>query len=110
MRIQIENWDFTEPESEGCIVAAKLNLNNAQTCRLEIYPMIYANVGGEVIPEIVVLCELPGESLDSENPTRRWIARPPDESCEWSKVELSETFIRQINERIDAIFAEAQAE
>jgi hypothetical protein len=72
--------------------------------------MIYANVGGEVIPEIAVLCELPGESVNSENPVRRWIARPPDDSCEWSKVDMSDTFIRQVNQKIDEIFAEPQEE
>jgi len=105
MRIQIEDWKFIEPENEGCIVAADLDLDNACEARIEIYPMIYANVGGEVIPEIVVIAELPGESVNAGSPVKRWIARPPDESCEWSKVDLSETFIRQINEKIDAIFA-----
>ncbi len=108
MRIQIEDWKFIEPETEGCIVAADLTLDNACDARIEIFPMIYANVGGEVIPEIVVTAELPGESVNAGSPVKRWIARPPDESCEWSKVELSETFIRQINEKIDEIFAEVQ--
>lgn len=108
MRISIDDWKFITPEAEGCIVAADLNLDNAQTARIEIYPMIYANVGGEVIPEIVVIGELPGESADSATPIRRWIARPPDESSEWSKVDLSETFIRQVNQKIDEIFAEVQ--
>ncbi len=108
MRIQIEDWRFIEPESEGCIVAADLTLSNACEARIEIYPMIYANVGGEVIPEIVVLAELPGESPNGGDAVKRWIARPPDESCAWSKVELSETFIHQVNEKIDAIFAHVE--
>ena len=108
MRIQIEDWKFIEPENDGCIVAADLTLDNACEARIEIYPMIYANVGGEVIPEIVVLAELPGESINAGDHVKRWVARPPDESCEWSKVDLSETFIRQINGKIDEIFAEVQ--
>lgn len=108
MRINIDDWKFITPETENCIVAADLHLDNAQTARIEIYPMIYANAGGEVIPEIVVIGELPGESFKSENPIRRWIARPPDDSCEWSKVDLTTTFIRQVNQKIDEIFAEAQ--
>ena len=110
MRIAIDDWKFITPVAEGCIVAANLNLDNAQTARIEVYPMIYANVGGEVIPEIAVLCELPGESVNSENPVRRWIARPPDDSCEWSKDDMSDTFIRQVNQKIDEIFAEPQEE
>ena len=56
-------WKFIEPETEGCIIAADLTLDNACEARIEIYPMIYANVGGEVIPEIIVLAELPGDDF-----------------------------------------------
>jgi len=108
MRIQIEDWNFIEPRHEGCIVAAELTLDNACEALIEIYPMIYANVGGEVIPEIVVLGELPGEAPDAGDHVKRWVARPPDESCEWSKVELGETFIRQVNEKIDEIFSHVE--
>lgn len=105
MRLTADDWHFVNTPNDGSVVAVDLFLDNGQHARMLVYPLINPNWQGEQIPEIVVLCEMPGEKLTSENQTRRWITRAPDKSCSWSGVELSATLIRQINERLDAAVA-----
>jgi hypothetical protein len=100
MRIIVDDWHFVPPPDDGSVVAVDLFLDNGQHARLEVIPLINPYSEAEQIPELVVKCEMPGEKLHMETPTRRWITRPPDRCCEWSHVELSPTLIRQINDRL----------
>lgn len=100
MRLNVDDWHFTNSPNRNCVVAVDLYLDNGQHARLEVIPLINPNVEEDQIPEIVVLCEMPGEKLSQEPEPRRWISRPADRTCEWSTVELSPTLIRQINDRL----------
>jgi hypothetical protein len=105
MRFSADDWTFIQPSSRGCLVAVDLFLDNGQHARLEVYPLVNPYMAGDQTPEIIVLCEMPGENLHRPPLAKRWITRPPDNSCEWSKVELSPTLIRQINEQLEAAMA-----
>lgn len=102
MRLTADDWTFVQPTHRGCLVSAELFLDNGQHAQLEVYPLINPYSGGDQIPEIIVLCEMPGENLHRPPLPRRWITRAPDASSEWSHVELSPTLIRQLNEHLDA--------
>ncbi len=105
MRLSVDDWHFINPPDDGSMVAVDLFLDNGQLARLLVYPLINPNWQGEQVPEIVVLCEMPGEKLHSDNNARRWITRSPDKSCQWSGVELGATLIRQINDKLAAAVA-----
>jgi hypothetical protein len=100
MRIVVDDWMFRSQPDNGSVVTVDLFLDNGQRALLEVHPLANPNSPGEQIPEVVVKAELPGELPDQPEGVCRWIARAPHRFCEWSKVELSETLIRQINERL----------
>ena len=99
MIINVDDWRFKPETDNGCAVAVELFLTNGQLARLEVFPLVNPNTEGDQIPELVILGEAPGEKLD-EAPPRRWITRAPHRQSEWSQVELSETLIRQINDKL----------
>ncbi len=99
MIINVDDWRFKPELDNGCAVAVELFLTNGQLARLEVFPLVNPNAEGDQIPELVVLGEAPGEKLH-ESPPRRWITRAPHRQSEWSQVELSETLIRQINDKL----------
>lgn len=100
MKLNADDWHFIAPPDDGSVVAVDLFLDNGQHARLMVYPLINPYCQGDQVPEIVVVCEMPGEKLQSEHHTKRWITRAPDKSCEWSTVELSGTLIRQLNDKL----------
>lgn len=100
--LQADDWKFITPTTPGGAVAVELFLNNGQYARLEVFPLVDANGSVDQVPEIVVSCEMPGERLNLPPETKRWISRPPDKDCPWSRVELSPTLIRQINDMLAA--------
>ena len=99
MIINVDDWRFKPEADNGCAVAVDLFLTNGQLARLEVFPLVNPNSMDDQIPELVVLGEAPGEKLHA-SPPRRWITRAPHRQSEWSQVELSETLIQQINERL----------
>lgn len=110
MRIGVDDWTFVQPSSRGCLVGVDLFLDNGQHARLEVYPLVNPYATGDQTPEMIVLCEMPGESLHRPPLTKRWITRCPDASCEWSHVELSPTLIRQLNEQLEAAMGAGTAD
>ncbi len=99
MIINVDDWRFKTDSEQGCAVAVELFLTNGQRARLEVFPLINPHSSDDQIPELVVLGEAPGEELHA-SPPRRWITRAPHRQSKWSQVELSETLIRQINDRL----------
>ena len=99
MIINVDDWRFRSEADKGCALAVELFLTNGQLARLEVFPLVNPNSVDDQIPELVVVGEAPGEKLH-ESPPRRWITRAPDRQSEWSQVELSETLIRQINDKL----------
>ena len=99
MIINVDDWRFNPEPNLGCAVAVELYLTNGQRARLEVFPLVNPNSTDDQIPELVVLGEAPGEKLH-ESPPRRWITRAPHRQSKWSQVELSETLIRQINDKL----------
>ncbi len=99
MIINVDDWRFKSEADHGCAVAVELYLTNGQRARLEVFPLVNLNSTDDQIPELVVLGEAPGEELH-ESPPRRWITRAPHRQSKWSQVELSETLIRQINDKL----------
>jgi hypothetical protein len=110
MKYNVDDWKFVAPAARGCLVAVDLFLDNGQQARLEVYPLVNPWAGGEQTPEIIVFCEMPGETFHRPPLARRWIARAPDASCEWSRVELSPTLIRQLNEQLEAVMNAGEQE
>jgi hypothetical protein len=99
MIINVDDWRFKTESEQGSAVAVELFLTNGQRARLEVFPLINPNSSDDQIPELVVVGEAPGEELHA-SPPRRWITRAPHRQSKWSQVELSETLIRQINDRL----------
>ena len=98
MKIPVDDWHFKSLEGD-CLVV-DLYLLNGQHAILEAHPMKDEQAPDGDIPEMVVTGEMPGEKVHEEGMRRRWIARPPSASCEWSHVELSGALLRQIQERL----------
>lgn len=99
MIINVDDWRFTPEADNGCAVAVELFLTNGQLARLEVFPLVNPHSADDQLPELVVLGEAPGEKLHA-SPPRRWITRAPHRQSEWSQVELSETLIQQINDKL----------
>lgn len=101
MRLVAEDWHFSQPSMHGSVLAVDLYLNNGQHSRLEIIPWLDLVSGApDQFPEIVVTAEGMGEDLHSIGMYQRWLARPPHHRCEWSKVEMNDVLVNQINERL----------
>jgi hypothetical protein len=101
MKLSPDDWMFKPSDPDQVLVS--LFLNNGQHALLEINPVHISHAGGPQVPEIIVHCELPGEKLTDPKPSRRWIARPPDRTCQWSRVELPPTLTHQIEQRIEHV-------
>jgi hypothetical protein len=101
MIILADDWHFHTVVGETVVV--DLYLDNGQHALLEVNPMRdQAAVNGD-IPEIIVFCEMPGEKLDTNPGTGRWIARPPSRSCPWSNVQLPQALWEQIRSRLHGL-------
>ena len=100
MKYDVDDWHFRPTESN--VVAAELYLDNGQKAILEVLPLSYTQTGASAGNEIIVWCELPGEKADEGTCAARWVSRPPDKQCPWSRVELPPVLIEQINERLVA--------
>jgi hypothetical protein len=98
MKIQVDDWHFQPPESEFLVV--DLYLDNGQHALMEVHPLYYLRLRPSKLPEIIVHCEMPGEKLDEVPHLCRWIYRPPDRNCAWSRVEIPPVLLQQINYRI----------
>lgn len=112
MKSKAEDWMFVTPHTDGVAVAVDLFLDNGQHARLEILPLLNLNeLEGDQVPEIAVLCEMPGEDLHRQDiPPRRWLARPPNRHCHWSQVELAEILVHEINQRLAALMSPSAAD
>jgi hypothetical protein len=98
MRITADDWHF-RGVVDGTVVF-DLFLDNGQHALLEVNPMWNQHVVNGDIPEIVVFCELPGERLQNDTGTARWLSRPPERRCSWSNVELPPALWQQIKNRV----------
>jgi hypothetical protein len=108
MKIEVEDWNFRNEKSARRMVAVDLFLGNGQRAVLEILPLYNPCSPEAQVPEVVVRCEMPGEKINQTSERRRWLSRAPDKSCEWSSVELTDTLVRQINEKLEGLLAEPQ--
>jgi hypothetical protein len=96
-----EDWMFAQPSMQGSVLAVDLYLNNGQHAKLEVIPWLDLTSGSpDQFPEIVVTAEVSGEDFHGHAPHHRWLARPPRRHCEWSKVELNEKLVAQINDKL----------
>ena len=101
MKYQVDDWHFRIAENN--VVAVELFLDNGQKAILEVLPLTYEHTRSPAGHEMIVWCELPGELLDEGTCQARWISRPPDSTCPWSRVELPPGLSGQINEHVAAL-------
>ncbi|MDA1275265.1 MAG: hypothetical protein O2960_14650 [Verrucomicrobia bacterium] len=98
MNLNVDDWHFRPMETET--LAIDLFLASGQHALLEVNPMKYQSVTNGQIPEMIVFCEFLGEKLSGGVCPSRWISRPPNHSCPWSKVELPPALMEQIKQRL----------
>jgi hypothetical protein len=111
MRLVAEDWLFAQPHLSGSVLAVDLFLNTGQHARLEVIPWLDLVSGQpDQFPEIIIIAESTGEDLHAAGAHQRWLARPPRRHCEWSKVELDQVLVGQINERLSAAICQCFAE
>lgn len=99
MNYQVDDWQFRPAENDA--LAAELFLDNGQRAILEVLPLIYSRTNASAGCEMIVWCEMPGEHVEHGTCQARWINRPPDPSCPWSRVLLPEALVEQIQEHLD---------
>jgi hypothetical protein len=100
-RLVAEDWLFAQPTLSGSVLAVDLFLNTGQHARLDVIPLLDLVSGSpDQFPEIIITAEGTGEDLHAHGSTHRWLARPPRRHCEWSKVELNERLVSQINDKL----------
>ncbi len=100
MKYQVDDWHFRLAENN--VVAAELFLDNGQKAILEVLPLNYDNTQSSAGNEMIVWCEMPGEMVTEGTCQARWITRPPDNKCPWSRVEIPPGLMGQIEERLAA--------
>jgi hypothetical protein len=106
-RLVAEDWLFAQPSLSGSVLAVDLFLNTGQHARLEVIPWLDLVSGSpDQFPEIIITAEGTGEDLHAQGAPHRWLARPPRRYCEWSKVELNERLVTQINEKLSRSISE----
>lgn len=111
MRLVAEDWLFTQPHVHGSVLAVDLYLNNGQHARLEVVPWLdFVSGQPDQFPEIIIVAESSGEDLHAQGAHQRWLSRPPRRHCEWSKVELNDILVAQINERLSSAISQCFAE
>ena len=98
MKYQVDDWRFRLAEDD--VLAVELFLDNGQKAILEVLPLTYNNTQSPAGNEIIVWCEMPGELIDEGTCQARWISRPPDSRCPWSRVELPSGLVGQIEEHL----------
>lgn len=100
-RLVTEDWLFAQPTLSGSVLAVDLFLNNGQHARLDVIPWLDLVSGNpDQFPEIIITAEGTGEDFHGHTAHHRWLARPPRRHCEWSKVQLDERLVTQINEKL----------
>jgi hypothetical protein len=98
MKILIDDWHYRSTEND--MLVYDVFLSNGQHAVLEVNPMKNSSVPNGEVPEMIVFCEYPGEKVDQDNCTARWIARPPQKQCPWSNVEIPLALVHQIRDRL----------
>jgi hypothetical protein len=104
MKIGVEDWHFRSIEND--VIIYDLYLGNGQHAILEVNPLRNPKAGGEMVPEIIVFCELPGEKFDDGTCHSRWLSRAPDNNCLWSHVEVPTALNRDIEDKLQGLFSE----
>lgn len=100
-RLVADDWMFSHPTLNGSVLAVDLYLNNGQHARLDVIPWLdFVSGMPDQYPEIIITAEANGEDFHGSNSHHRWLARPPRRHCEWSKVQLDEKLVAQINEKL----------
>lgn len=100
-RLMAEDWMFAQPTLQGSVLAVDLFLNTGQHARLDVIPWLDLVSGSpDQFPEIIITAEGTGEDFHGKSAHHRWLARPPRRHCEWSKVELNEVLVSQINQKL----------
>ncbi|MEO8428840.1 MAG: hypothetical protein ABI651_17205 [Verrucomicrobiota bacterium] len=98
MNINIDDWNFKVLQKNT--LAVDVFLDNGQHGLLEVFPL--KNLDGTLneVPETVMFGELSGETIQDGQNVARWISRPPQRSCPWSRVQVPPALWQQIAERI----------
>jgi hypothetical protein len=103
MKLYVDKWHFVPSPEDGSIMTLELILENAQHAWLKINALTNPYSRTPQIPEMFVLCEMPGEKSTQEPLPKRWIYRAPDPTCEWSGVELPPKLMQEIQDRLNAV-------
>lgn len=98
MKIHVDDWQFRASENDT--IAVELFLDNGQRAILEVLPLLYSRTNAGAGCEMIVWCELPGETIEDDTCKARWISRAPDTASPWSHVELQPALLEQIEERL----------
>jgi hypothetical protein len=98
MKTQVDDWQFRAAEND--VIAVELYLSNGQRSILEVQPLIYSRTNEGAGCEMIVWCEMPGETIEDGTCKARWVSRAPDSTCAWSHVELPPALLEQIEEHL----------
>lgn len=102
MKIKVDDWHFMPAQANHMTV--DLFLENGQRGLLDVRPLEYLANGQPAGSEMIVWCEMPGETLaDQAAGKARWITRPPDATCPWSRVEIPNCLQAQIAEHLQQV-------
>jgi hypothetical protein len=98
MNINIDDWNFKVLQKNT--LALDVFLDNGQHGLLEVFPLKNPDGTLNQFPEMVMFGELSGETIQEGQNVARWISRPPERSCPWSRVQVPPALWQQITERI----------
>ena len=98
MNINIDDWNFKALQKST--LALDVFLDNGQHGLLEVFPLKNPDGTLNQFPEMVMFGELSGETIQEGQNVARWISRPPQRSCPWSRVQVPPALWQQIAERI----------
>jgi hypothetical protein len=98
VNINIDDWNFRVPQKNTLVL--DVFLDNGQHGLLEVFPLKNHDGTLNQFPEMVMFGELSGETIQEGQNVARWISRPPQRSCPWSRVQVPPALLQQIAERI----------
>jgi len=103
MKIPVDDWHFRSIEND--VILYDIYLANGQHAIMEVNPLLNPKAGGEMVPEIIVFCELSGEKIEEGTCHPRWLSRAPDNNCMWSHVEVPTALHRHIEEQLETLLS-----
>lgn len=98
MKITVDDWHFRDPIDATLVL--DVFLDNGQHALMEVNAMRETSVVNGDIPEMIVFSELPGEKVQTQDCSARWVSRPPSKDCAWSNVEVPLALMNQIHDRL----------